>query len=138
MCIFLKERFYKEKPQYLKYDKDYIDLNKLFELTAILPIRKNLLIKDVNYNTIEDHIDSTSNKSLINQHIERSMNTDLKIPVLVSMGDNGKWDLLDGWHRMYKARELGLNVKYKVVTKDILKLTFVTLEEIHNRGHKFP
>jgi hypothetical protein len=126
---------YQEKPQYLNYGRDIIDLNKLFIVTKDLKVTKGLHIETVNYNPVEVHIGSTDKKK-IREHEIRSMNTDLGTPVLVSMGDNGKWNLLDGWHRISKANRLGKSVDYKVVPPNVLKLAFVTREEVASRGHK--
>jgi hypothetical protein len=122
-CIFLRE-FYQEKENVvLDYGDNKIDLNKLHKIAHDLPVQKNLDVKKVNFNSMEDHI-GTKDKTQIKKHEERIQRADTSIPVLVSMGDNGKYNLLDGWHRLSKAEKTGTTVDYKVVPPDKLKLAF--------------
>ncbi|MBU0707366.1 hypothetical protein KKG41_03265 [Patescibacteria group bacterium] len=56
----------------------------------------------------------------------RTMNSDLKYPVHIAKNKKGKWEMLDGLHRVVKAKALGhrtIKVKkvYKKHIKDIVK-----------------
>ncbi len=65
-----------------------------------------------------------SNKSKYSYQFNRIMNADLKYPIDITKNHKGKWEILDGLHRLVKARIIGLttvNVR-KVSSKQLKKL----------------
>lgn len=101
--VKIKNESYQEYKSTFTHDGIEYDLNKLFEFSELLPVE----LFDI------DDLDWVLDHSTIDNN--RVENADVNVPILITQY-NGKYVVLDGAHRLTKAKKLGKEkIKVKIV-----------------------
>lgn len=104
---FLRSRVpYQIKGRAVKHiGRDELDINQALKYAIETKEPKNISIEDI---TFYGESNDFSFDNLPKNDLQRIESADLSAPILVEKLDNGKLEWIDGWHRVMRAKQLGI------------------------------